>query len=71
MASLKEIRKKFGVTQIQVAETTGIDMFELSWFENGRPTTLENMISLEQYFGIPLDWLEPLYNREKLQEYIK
>jgi transcriptional regulator with XRE-family HTH domain len=63
LASLKEIRKKFGVTQIQVAETTGIDMFELSWFENGRPTTLENMISLEQYFGIPLDWLEPVNNR--------
>lgn len=56
MLNLKELRKKRGLTQQEVADALGIDRALYARYENGsRTPPLENLSNLADFFSVTLD----------------
>lgn len=56
MLNLKELRKRRGLTQQEVADALGIDRALYARYENGsRTPPLENLSNLADFFGVTLD----------------
>ncbi|CAM3505626.1 DNA-binding helix-turn-helix protein [Streptococcus pluranimalium] len=55
---LKELRKKHGLTQKEIAKLIGISQSSYSNWENGnREPSLENVVRLAKLFGVTTDYL--------------
>ncbi len=55
---IKELRKKAGITQEQLAEELGVTNKTICYIENGvRGTTIDNMALIAEYFGVSIDYL--------------
>ena len=55
---LKEIRLEKNVSQVKLAESIGVSKGIVSMWETGqREPTLSSLVSLADYFGVPLDYL--------------
>ncbi len=58
MKNLRELRKEQKMTQLALQMKTGIDQALLSKYENGaRLPTVENLMTLADFFGTNLDFL--------------
>jgi len=56
--NLKKIRIRQGLTQLQIAEATGISQSLLSKYENGERTpTCGNLIALAKFLDTSVDYL--------------
>lgn len=57
---LKELRKKAGISQKELAETVGVSYASLSSYENGsggKIPSMEIVIKIADYFNVSIDWL--------------
>ena len=55
---LKELRKKHGLTQKEIAKLIGISQSSYSNWENGNTEpSLENVVRLAKLFGVTTDYL--------------
>ena len=58
MKGLREIRKKRGLSQQQVAMDMNISREALSYYENGkRSPDISMLIALSDYFNVSIDYL--------------
>ena len=58
MENLKKIRIRQGLTQLQIAEATGISQSLLSKYENGERTpTCGNLFALARFLDTSVDYL--------------
>lgn len=72
MNRIKELRKKRKLTLKQVSEDTNIPISTLSSYEKGdRQPKIDKIISLANYFDVPVSYLTGLYNTNKLDELLK
>lgn len=56
MNTIRELRKKKGVTQTELGEILGVTKNSVSYYENGkRQLTPEMIIKLSEYFGVTTD----------------
>ena len=50
---LKELRREYGVGQVELAKSIGVSKGIISLWENGqREPTMSNLVSLAKYFGV-------------------
>ena len=55
---LKELRREYGVGQVELAKSIGVSKGIISLWENGqREPTMSNLVSLAKYFGVSVDYL--------------
>lgn len=55
---LKELRKKQGLTQIELATATGLSFHAINSYESGRRTpNSKAMVALERYFNVSGEYL--------------
>ena len=60
---IKNIRKTFGFSQVEVSKATGISQSTLSWIESDQGVpNIQQCIKLADFYGITLD---ELVGREK------
>lgn len=63
---LKELRAERGITQQEVANSLGISQKTYCNYENGnREPNIDTLISLSNYFRVPIDFLVGLYVRRE------
>lgn len=56
MNTIRELRKKKGITQTELGEILGVTKNSVSYYENGkRQLTPEMLIKLSEYFGVTTD----------------
>lgn len=56
--NIKELRKKFNLTQAGLAKKLNLSFQQISNLENGRRNlTLEQALLLNQIFGVSIDWI--------------
>lgn len=56
--NLKQLRKNFNLTQVDLAKKLNLSFQQISNLENGRRNlTLEQTLLLNQKFGVSVDWI--------------
>ena len=72
---LKELRKKTGKTQLEVAIDLGIGVDTISKLERGiQGTSIDNVALLSEYYGTTLDYIihgTEVNSMEKISEMLK
>lgn len=66
MNRIKELRKKKGVTQKQVADDTGISFVTLSRYETGKRELSDKRVRevLAGYFDVPVSYVMGIYEEK-------
>ncbi len=55
---LKELRREYGVGQVELAKNIGVSKGIISLWENGlREPSMSNLIALAKFFSVSVDYL--------------